>query len=72
VPQGLKIAANAVANPTSMRTTSGMNLTTPVNPLPISGVISAEMQPISVAAASPFLIKSVAVNDVNAYDEKKL
>jgi hypothetical protein len=37
--------------------------------LPISGVKFAEMQPTAVAAASPYLIRRVAVNEVNAYDE---
>lgn len=66
VPQGLKIAANAVAIPTHIRTTSGRNVKTLVKVLPRSGVTSADMQPITVAASSPFLIIRVGVKDVKA------
>ncbi len=69
VPHGLKIAANAVANPTNRSITKGIYLTTKLRVDPRSGVMFAETHPTGVPAVSPYLTKSVAVNDVNSYDE---
>ena len=64
VPQGLNTAAKAVAAPTNNRIVNGMKANTPLKCLPRSGVMFAETHPISVPAASPFLIRRVAVKDV--------
>jgi hypothetical protein len=50
VPQGLNMAANAVANPTNTRTSKGMNVRIPVSALPRSGVTFVETQEIGVAS----------------------
>jgi hypothetical protein len=61
-----------VANATKTRIAAGVYLTTELSVVPMSGVMLAEIQPTAVAFASPYLTRSVAVNEVNAYEEEKL
>ncbi len=60
------MAANAVANATNTKIITGTYLTTELKVVPISGVMFAETQPIGVTLASPYLTRSVAVNEVKA------
>ena len=66
VPQGLRMAAQAVAMATNMRTTSGRYVRVLLNSLPRSGVIVAATHARGAAPDSPETTLSRVLTEVNA------